>query len=382
MINKILYVQYTNPAAYPPLEHSSRILAQEGWEILFLGIGALGDANILCFPPHHRIQVRQMPFQAAGWRQKLHYIWFCLWVIVWTIRWQPNWIYASDILSCPPGLFLNILLRKKIVYHEHDSPAESARSLFMKICWWARSILACHAKICILPNQQRLEYFLRQNSGTKNGMCVWNCPAKDEITLRRLPHSGEIWLLYHGSIVPDRLPVSLLESLPVLPDKVRLRVVGYETVGSQGYSRIFQDTAKKLGIAERLEFPGSFPRRTALFEQCQKSDIGLALMPLQTKDINLQCMVGASNKAFDYLVYGLPLLVSDLPDWQEMFVKPGYGLACKPDEPASIAAALRWFVEHPDEMRAMGERGRERIIKEWNYETQFAKVKEKLETIV
>jgi hypothetical protein len=35
--NKILYLQYTNPAAYPPLEHNSRILANEGWQVLFLG---------------------------------------------------------------------------------------------------------------------------------------------------------------------------------------------------------------------------------------------------------------------------------------------------------------------------------------------------------
>lgn len=38
--NRILYIQYTNPAGYPPLEHSSRILAQADWEVLFLGTGA------------------------------------------------------------------------------------------------------------------------------------------------------------------------------------------------------------------------------------------------------------------------------------------------------------------------------------------------------
>jgi hypothetical protein len=33
---KTLYLQYTNPAGYPPLEPSSRILANEGWQVLFL----------------------------------------------------------------------------------------------------------------------------------------------------------------------------------------------------------------------------------------------------------------------------------------------------------------------------------------------------------
>ena len=87
-------------------------------------------------------------------------------------------------------------------------------------------------------------------------------------------------------------------------------------------------------------------------------------------------MAGASNKPFDYLACGLALLVSDLPDWRKMFVEPGYGLACNPNDTDSIAAQLRWFLKHPAETREMGERGRQRILTEWNYERQFAAVVE------
>jgi glycosyltransferase involved in cell wall biosynthesis len=90
--------------------------------------------------------------------------------------------------------------------------------------------------------------------------------------------------------------------------------------------------------------------------------------------MSIQPMTGASNKPFDYLACGLPLLVSNLPDWREMYVEPGYGLTANPDDPENIAAALRWYLEHPKEMREMGEQGRQRILKEWNYEHQFEKV--------
>ena len=33
--------------------------------------------------------------------------------------------------------------------------------------------------------------------------------------------------------------------------------------------------------------------------------------------------------------------------------------------------ALRWFLDHPVEMRAMGERGRQKIATEWNYEMEL-----------
>jgi len=70
----------------------------------------------------------------------------------------------------------------------------------------------------------------------------------------------------------------------------------------------------------------------------------------------------------------LALLVSDLPEWKSMYVEPGYGLSCVPEESDSIAAAVRWFFENREEMRVMGERGRCRVISEWNYETQFAPI--------
>jgi len=91
--------------------------------------------------------------------------------------------------------------------------------------------------------------------------------------------------------------------------------------------------------------------------------------------------VGASNKPFDYMASALPLLVTDLPEWVAMFVDPGYARACDPDDPDSIEAALRWYLDHPDERRQMGQRGQEKIRQLWNYENMFADVLERLENI-
>ena len=55
-------------------------------------------------------------------------------------------------------------------------------------------------------------------------------------------------------------------------------------------------------------------------------------MPKKSEDINMQNMVGASNKPFDYMACGLPLLVTDLPEWTSTFVEPGYARACNPDD--------------------------------------------------
>jgi hypothetical protein len=89
-------------------------------------------------------------------------------------------------------------------------------------------------------------------------------------------------------------------------------------------------------------------------------------------------MVGASNKPFDYLACGLALLVPNAFEWQDFYIRPGYGLSCDPDSVESIIAAIGWFMDHRTETHAMGEAGRQRILNDWNYETQFAPIKDML----
>jgi glycosyltransferase involved in cell wall biosynthesis len=103
-------------------------------------------------------------------------------------------------------------------------------------------------------------------------------------------------------------------------------------------------------------------------------------MPVESGDINMRFMVGASNKPFDYLAVGLALVVTRLPEWEEAFVKPGYAVSCDPSDGRSIAAALAPLVADPARGRAMGRAGRARIEADWNYEAQFRPVLERLAT--
>jgi glycosyltransferase involved in cell wall biosynthesis len=415
MTRKVLYVQYTNPAAYPPLEHSSRILANRGWHVLFLGTGAHG-ADALEISPHANIEVRRWKFVRAGFSQKLQFAAFNLWMLLTAVRCKPKWIYASDILACPAAFVLK-RLGFRVLYHEHDSPqggkAETlkterlksgngqetptsdlgsltadlrppssqplAPSSFQRFLLWSRTRLARRADLCVLPNERRVEMFRQATGRQGQTFCVWNCPAREEAEMQPKKSSNELIVFYHGSIVPDRLPASVIRSLADLPSSVRLRIAGYETVGHPHYTSELKEVANSLGMQSRFEYLGSLSRK-ALLPETRTAHVGLALMPMNSEDLNLQSMVGASNKPFEYMACGLALLVSDLPDWNAIFVDPGYARSCNPGDPESIASALCWFVEHPDETRAMGESGRQRVLQEWNYETQFDPIMRKLES--
>jgi glycosyltransferase involved in cell wall biosynthesis len=371
---RIVYFMYTNPAAYPPLERSTRLLADNGWEVLVLGLLRPGT-DTLRFPPHARISEHYTFNATSGWLLRLHYAWFTTWVIAWTLRWGARWVYASDLLACPVALLLGLIPGLRILYHEHDEPAVRRGP----IAWAQRTVrrlVARRAEIRVLPNAGRARFFEDAISGGKPVVRVWNCPSVTEVGEPRggVPRTTDkVRVVYSGSVTPERLPISFLEAMARARGRVQLRVVGYTTVGYPRYIEQLRRAAERLNIATDIEFVGVLPRHR-LQEVWETADVGLALNPMQSSDNNTRWMVGASNKPFDYIANGLALLVSELPEWREAFVAPGYALACDPRDPASLAEALRWFAEHPNETRAMGERGRQQVARTWNYESQFEPV--------
>jgi glycosyltransferase involved in cell wall biosynthesis len=370
----ILYIQYTNPAAYPPLEHSARAFAAAGWEVVFLGIAKDGEPP-LRWPARDGIRTHKLPAGRSGWLRKLHYAWFGVWVLGWTIVARPRCVYASDALAAPVVLPLSFWPWLKVVYHEHDAPQVRKRGLARRVVLWARRRLAARADARILPNERRAREFVQTVANQRPTFSVWNCPVRAEVAPARRDRSGDgLTLAYVGSIVPVRLPTSLLEALAKLPDDVRLRVIGYVTQGHPHYADHLRRLANDLRIADRVDFVQGMPHQHLLIN-LRDADIGTLLMPSG----GAQWMPGASNKPFDYLAGGLALLVSDEPGWREMLVEPGYGIGCKADDPEKIADAVRWFLQHRGEMRDMGERGRQRVLADWNYETQFAPVQQWLE---
>lgn len=384
MRKRIIYIQFTNPAAYPPLEHSSRILANQGWSVLFLGTGALSGADSFEFPPHSNIDARRLPFVPGGWRQKLHYLRYLAWCVWWAIRWRPQWVYASDPFSCPIALLLNLFPGVRVVYHEHDSPdVNGNHSAFMKLTLWARRVLARRAEICILPNAQRGEVFKEQTRTLRPVLTVWNCPRLEELdcdTSGEHDAADRLKIYYHGNIAPGSVPTSLIHALGLLENDLELLVLGYETVSTMGHGAALLEVSCHYSMGERVTIDTKGRSRFEALKTCAKYDVGLVLFTKQTiKDsTNLKHLVGASNKPFDYMACGLALLVPNFPEWEAMYVEPGFGLSCDPDEPESIAEALRWFAEHPEERRAMGQRGRQQIADEWNYEKQFQPVLDRL----
>jgi glycosyltransferase involved in cell wall biosynthesis len=76
------------------------------------------------------------------------------------------------------------------------------------------------------------------------------------------------------------------------------------------------------------------------------------------------------NKLFEYMAAGLPMITSSFPYWRQFVTEIGCGLMVDPEDPAAIAEAIRWILDHPDEAEAMGRRGREAFHARFTWERE------------
>lgn len=99
---------------------------------------------------------------------------------------------------------------------------------------------------------------------------------------------------------------------------------------------------------------------------------------LEDADVGLVCFYplpnhtrAQPNKLFEYMMAGLPMIVSDFPLWRQIVIDNGCGIGVNPNDPSSIAGALRQMRRlSPDQRKAMGQRGQELVYDQYNWEAQ------------
>lgn len=367
--NRALFLQGADPAFYPPIMHAAAIMAEAGWRVTVLSTPrADSGLKMALHPAIDEIRLRPRPSFRIGARD---YIPYCLKSLQLAFRLRPNVVYASDPLGAAPGLLAARASNALLVYHEHDSPGETSGHRLVR---QARRLAARGADLVVFPNAKRAE-LSQPIIGFKESALrtVWNLPVLNDLPVLNGKPEAPVVVYYHGGVTPERLPESVPAAISRFGGAAVLKIAGYEAPSGEGYITALEQQWGRYAEGGLIDRVGPLPYRQ-LLEQASRCHIGLALTPMASDDINMAHMAGASNKAFDYMAAGMALIVSDLPDWRDLFVKRGYAMACDPRNVDSVETALRRLIDQPKERAHMAAQGRRQIERFWHYEGFFSPI--------
>lgn len=321
------------------------------------------------FGPRGRVSSRQRTLAVAR-----------LW---WAILRRPARAYhAHNIHTGPPCWVASRLRGARLVYDGHElyghppSGASPSRRALARLELAVERFLVRRSDAVITTNPSRRSVFERRH-GRRSITVLRNVPAKsDHVTPIDPGYLAQgITLLYQGGVYAEarafRETVQALRSLP----NVNLAILGF---GRDRDFDLIRSWAEEAGVDGRVSF---FPPRPfdELVSTAAAATVGL--VPLKPNTINHE--LGDTNKLHEYLMAGLPVVASDLPELRRVVREgvPPVGEVFDPRSPESLAAAITRVVSDRETYEQRRQEARRLALERFNWtveERQLLELYEKL----
>jgi glycosyltransferase involved in cell wall biosynthesis len=170
---------------------------------------------------------------------------------------------------------------------------------------------------------------------------------------------GDPILVYLGNLDPGRGVDTLIAAMPAV-----LRVAPHARlvlIGTGSQLTALKSQAHALEVQEAVIFLGWVPYRLA---QCYLAHSDICVIPHDSTESNNTTI---SNKLFDYMAAGKPIVVSDCPPSARIVQSVGCGLDFRSREPRSLAQKIGQLLNCTDRSE-IGRRGRDAVRCEYNWE--------------
>jgi glycosyltransferase involved in cell wall biosynthesis len=214
--------------------------------------------------------------------------------------------------------------------------------------------------------------FLENFYGISNTLVIRNIPLYQQpfakINFRKLYNIADdkIILLYQGVLLEGRGIPLILNAMSNLPQTYLI------LLGDGEQKENFQKLADDLVISNRVIFAGTILQKD-LINYTSGADVGLSLI----ENISVSYYHALPNKLFEYIMAGLPVLCSDLPQMKEIndIYKVGESINIEVDE--NIFLILKKWCEEPN-LLAEYRNNCSLAAKELNWQKEYEGVRKRL----
>jgi glycosyltransferase involved in cell wall biosynthesis len=290
---------------------------------------------------------------------------------VWSVYQKAKGIDASiyhfhDPELIPVGLIFR-LKGKKVIYDVHEDVPRQILSkhwipkpLRQMISWFFEPIENYAARFfsaIVAATPFITQRFLAINPHTVN---INNYPVLSELFMEDNWGDKNPNVCYIGGISQDRGIIQMVEAIDKMNAKLLL-------AGKFSMARLREETINMSGWTKVEEL--GYLDRTAVKQILSRSFAGLVILhPI------INYLDSLPIKMFEYMSAGIPVIASNFPMWKDIVEGNGCGICVDPLNITKVSEAIQWLIDHPNEARLMGQKGREAVENKYNWEVESVKL--------
>lgn len=346
------------------VEKTANSLIDMGWEPIVVGRKLQSKKN---YPlKKFRVERLNLLFKSGP----MFYAEFNFRLFIKLIFTKIDAIHSNDLDTLLACYLASIIKRKPIIYDSHEFFTEVPELLnnpFARNLWLGiEQRIFPHLKyITTVNNSIATEYELRYGIKPRVVRNIANAPTGKHVLLVDKPHKPFVVIMQGAGINMDRGAEELLQAYTLLPNYIRLKIIGKGDVFSK-----LKEMRIDLGLEEQVEIIDSLPY-AELMKHTAEAHLGATL----DKATNPNYALSLPNKIFDYMRAGLPVISSSVVEVANLVNNHKCGTVLSEVEPKNIANAILFYAENPENYWRAKVKA-ETAARDYSWETEFNVFKE------
>ncbi len=210
----------------------------------------------------------------------------------------------------------------------------------------------------LMPQSRMVETFVHLNKNTKfiaNSIII-----DDDFELNTKDYSNK--LCFHpGTLSKERGVLNMINAFKYLDEEKLILAGKFES------ENLFEQS-KSLKEWSKVNYLGKRPY-SEVKEYHKKATIGLILF----ENVG-QSHYAYTVKLFEYMYFGIPVVMPNFGDWIEFNKKYKCGINVNPDNPKAVSEKIKHLNNNPDLKRELGSNGRKAIEESLNWKSEEVKL--------
>lgn len=395
VVGRICMLANADHTTHPIIRRQLTSLGQAGYHVAVVDQGAsrldsVGRARIIVRVQPVSLQwlagvlwrvLRRIDEQHLGepWWTMVHFLQVFLTGLRYgsaAVRQDADFYQAHDLETLLPAIVAGRVRHRPIIYDAHELTSEQGdpHSLRKAIERWLEIRLVPMVDYLVTPNASRAEVYARRCRLRHAPIIVRNYPPTLDVQPSDLLRqelgltSRTRLVVYHGALIDGRALDNLVASVREYDSDIALVVIGEQT---PYFHTVLEPLARSTDVRQRIHFvPFVSPER--VLEYVASADLGVVIY----QNINLNNYLCAPTKLYEYLMVGLPVVVSAFPEMLELLHRLPVGRAFNPDDASSIAAAINVFFRTWDQQRSEIQAALRKARRQFTWEQESRKLLE------